>query len=263
MRRAWLSVVLFSAIGGCFTTSSAQEFLYNGDNGPAFWAELRPGWSACAGTGSDARQSPIDIRHARVDSRLKRLELRTYATPIDLINNGHSIEQQYEGTGSDIFFEGHLYDLTQFHFHTISEHTIQGRQGSMEMHAVFSEESTGNKLVIGTLFTVGKRQNPFLQALIDAGLPEKDGDATASGTVIDLSNGLTNTSAYYTYPGSLTTPPCSENVTWVILEQPAKMSSTQFEAFRRLLGNDFRPLQDLNGREVRATKWIEDDEDDD
>lgn len=101
--------------------------------------------------------------------------------------------------------------------------------------------------------------------MIDAGLPEKNGDTTVTDELIDLADALSSTSSYYTYLGSLTTPPCSENVTWIVLKKPEKFSQAQFEAFRRILGNDFRPLQDLNGRTVRATsqkpshKYDEDD----
>jgi carbonic anhydrase len=239
---------------GISATAGSQEFLYNGDNGPGFWSELSPDWGACAGIAEDARQSPINIRRVRYDKSLRRLQLVTYATTIDLINNGHTIEQHYEDTGSSIYFEGRQYDLLQFHFHTLSEHAIAGQQGAMEMHAVFSEAGSEDKLVVGTLFKVRQQANPFLQTLIDAGLPEKDGDSTESDESINLSDGLTKKSAYYTYPGSLTTPPCTENVTWIILKKSAKMTSEQYDAFRGILGNDFRPLQDLNGRVVRATK---------
>ncbi len=238
---------------GVAASSSAQEFSYNGDNGPGYWAELNPAWEACAGTGIDARQSPINIRSARFDRNLGRLLLETNPIAIDLINNGHTIEQHYEDTGSNINFEGKVYELSQFHFHTLSEHSIANKRGDMEMHAVFAEPVTDDKLVVGMLLTVGHRRNPFLQTLIDAGLPEKDGDDTQSGELIDLSDGLTDTSSYYTYAGSLTTPPCTENVTWVVLKNAASVSPAQYDEFRSILGNDFRPTQDLNDRVVRVT----------
>ena len=123
----------------------------------------------------------------------------------------------------------------------------------MELHAVFLEPGSGDNLVVGMLYEVSKKSNPFIQTLIDAGLPAKNGDTTVTYTLIDLADALTSTSSYYTYPGSLTTPPCSETVTWIVLQKPVKFSQAQFESFRRILGNDFRPLQDLNGRTVRAT----------
>lgn len=123
----------------------------------------------------------------------------------------------------------------------------------MELHAVFQEPESGDHLVLAMLYETGKRSNPFIQRLIDAGLPEKDGDTTVTGDQIDLADALTDTRSYYTYAGSLTTPPCSETVTWVILAKPAKLSHAQFEAFRDILGNNFRPLQDPNDRTIRAS----------
>jgi carbonic anhydrase len=231
----------------------AQEFQYSGDDGPAHWSELNAAWEACAGTESTARQSPIDIGKVAFDRSLRRLDLRTYPTTIDIFNNGHTIEQRYESTGSAIFFEGAEYELQQFHFHTLSEHTVNRKHGVMELHAVFS--SGGANLVLAVLFEIGSPTNPFIQQLIDAGLPERSGDTTTViDEAIDLADALTNTNSYFTYSGSLTTPPCSETVTWVVLTKPASVSHAQFEAFRRILGNNFRPLHAANDRVVRATR---------
>ena len=248
------AVIVATGLSFAGAVSAADaEFSYNGDNGPAYWWELNPEWGACAGTALDARQSPIDIDHVKIDWNLKPLELQTFPTTIDIFNNGHSIQQRYENTGSTIYFEGRAYELQQFHFHTLSEHAVEGERGAMELHAVFQEPGSGDNLVIGMLFEAGKKNNPFIQTLIDAGLPENNGDTTVTDELIDLADVLTSTSSYYTYPGSLTTPPCSENVTWIVLQKPAKFSQAQFQSFRRILGNDFRPLQDLNGRTVRGT----------
>jgi len=254
----WFKTLLATIVVAGFSfagsvNASDTEFSYNGDTGPAYWWELNPDWSACAGTALDARQSPIDIDHAKVDKNLKRLDLQTFPITIDIFNNGHSIQQRYENTGSNIYFENRVYELQQFHFHTLTEHAIKGERGSMELHAVFLEPASGDYLVVGMLYEVGEKNDPILQHLIDAGLPEKNGDTTKTDTLINLADALTNTSSYYTYLGSLTTPPCSETVTWVVLKKPAKFSQSQFESFRRILGNDFRPLQDLNGRTVRGT----------
>lgn len=94
---------------------------------------------------------------------------------------------------------------------------------------------------------------------MDAGLPRKSGDATHSTHAIDLADALTDTAAYYTYAGSLTTPPCSETVTWFVLKHPATLSKAQFASFNRILGDNFRPLQARNGRVVRSTVPHHDD----
>ena len=232
-KRPIASFMLVSA-GAAFTLLAAdvdaQEFQYTGDDGPAHWSELNPAWEACAGAEDSARQSPIDIGRADFDSRLTRLNLRTFPTTIDMFNNGHTIEQHYEETGSSISFDGVEYELRQFHFHTLSEHTVRSQHEDvmkmhavrnehdvMEMHAVFS--SGGLNLVVGVLFEIGFYVNPFIQKLIDAGLPATSTDTTETDDLINVADALTDTSAYYTYDGSLTTPPCSETVTWVTIAE--------------------------------------------
>jgi carbonic anhydrase len=109
------------------------------------------------------------------------------------------------------------------------------------------------------------KPNEFLDTLISAGLPEKKDDSVESHVTINLTEGLVRTSNYYTYPGSLTTPPCSEIVTWIVLKKQATMSEEQFKAFNRIMGNNFRPLQDRNARtiRVRASRYVHDDRGDD
>jgi len=147
---------------------------------------------------------------------------------------------------------GAVYELQQFHFHALSEHAVHGHRGAMEQHAVFKNLKDGTMAVVGVIYELGPKSH-FLDRLINAGLPQKSGDETHSGHSIDLADGLTDTAAYYTYAGSLTTPPCSETVTWFVLKHPATLSKAQFEAFNHILGNNFRPLQARNGRVVRST----------
>ena len=231
--------------------SAAPEFGYSGDNGPGFWGETS-GWEICAGTLPAARQSPLDIDRVVPDSHLGRLHLQLLETPVALTNNGHTIEEEYE-PGSSINLNGLVYDLAQFHFHTLSEHTIAGQHAVMELHAVFADPASSNKAVVGLLFLIGK-SNRFISGLTASGLPRKSGDVVeAPSHAINLKDVLTNTGRYYTYPGSLTTPPCTETVTWFVLHDYAQLSREQFEAFRGILGNNFRPVQKPNGRTIRAT----------
>jgi carbonic anhydrase len=123
----------------------------------------------------------------------------------------------------------------------------------MELHVVFAAPGSDKKAVIGMLYTIG-RKNAFLSALLASGLPQKSGDEIdAPLRLVNVADALTDTSQYYTYPGSLTTPPCSETVTWFVLKGRAELSEEQFEAFRHVLGNNFRPLQKLNDRVAHAT----------
>lgn len=232
--------------------TGGPEFAYSGDNGPGFWGET-PGWEACAGTSRTQRQSPIDIDNIVLDRRLARLQLLLHETPLALTNNGHTIEEEYE-PGSSLTVNGVVYGLSQFHFHSLSEHTVAGQHAAMELHAVFADPASNNKAVVGQLFVTGKT-NRFIADLLSHGLPVKSGDdVNVPSQMINVADALTNTSRYYTYAGSLTTPPCTETVTWFVLHEYAQMSSEQDEAFRHILGNNFRPVQMRNGRTIRSTE---------
>jgi len=247
-----ISIAAVGVWGGVrAVAATTPDIVYSGDNGPGFWGEVA-GWEACAGTSATARQSPIDIDRIAVDRRLAPLRLQLHETPLALTNNGHSIEQEYE-PGSTLALDGTIYDLTQFHFHTLSEHTVAGQHGVMELHAVFADPASDKKAVIGMLYAIGTPSR-FISELMADGLPRKSGDEVVDpAKSINVGDALTNTARYYTYPGSLTTPPCSETVTWLVLHDFAQVSKTQFEAFRTILGNDFRPLQHRNGRTIRSS----------
>src|SRR5262245_37060603 len=162
LRRSTLASLLLATT---FTSglARADEFAYSGDHGPGFWSET-PGWEACGRTTEPgARQTPIDIRDVTPDPRLRRLDLRIFETEISLINNGHTIEQEYEN-GSHLILNGAEYELQQFHFHTLSEHAVNGHRGVMEQHAVFKNLGDGTMVVVGVLYEIGHGSR-FLQRL--------------------------------------------------------------------------------------------------
>ena len=238
----------------CSLTMSAQAtssahgtaFSYSGDIGPGFWDEIS---SACAAT-STSRQSPIDIDHPQVDRSLTPLDTELGETSYTLKNPGYTVVATPQTAGT-LILNGTTFTLLQFHFHTLSEHTIDQKHSVMELHAVFQDASS-NYAVIGVLFRIGKA-NPFLAKILSAGLPQKTTSSTVTVSDLNLANAFTDLSSYYTYPGSLTTPPCSETVTWLLLRQQAELTASQLEEFRKVLGNDFRPVQPLNNRVVRVT----------
>ena len=240
---------LVMGIVSCIPATAQEEFTYNGDTGPGYWSDLEKDFSACAPSPA-GHQSPIDIDAVIEDPRLGPLNLILTEMPFTLVNNGHTImaTPKYGGT---LAIDRDNYTLTQFHFHTLSEHAVDGERGVMELHAVFTD-SHGNNAVVGMLYKIG-RPNQFLEKLIAAGLPKLTTSAPVTVDRLGLDDAFTDTSRYYTYQGSLTTPPCSENVKWLVLKQWAELSPEQFEAFRTILGNDFRPLQKRNQRVVRAT----------
>jgi carbonic anhydrase len=224
------------------TTRAAEPvtFEYSGDSGPAFWGELSPEWSACSGAGG--RQTPIDISPSEnlpSLAILTRLQFSLRPTAIELVNTGHTLELEYE-PGSTLTFNGVVYDLLQFHFHTLSEHTVDGARYPMEQHAVFKDSRTGNLAVLGMFYKIGAPSS-FLGTFTD--LPLRKGQRVESHRTISLADSLTSTDSYFAYRGSLTTPPCSEIVTWFVLKTPAEMSQAQFEGAWRIMGNNFRPTQ--------------------
>lgn len=248
-------VLAAAALGGCgnddYNGGSAEEnksFAYTGDVGPAYWAELDPeNNGACL---SDTSQSPVDVTGAVPDASLTALSLELRDTAIHMINNGHTLELEYH-EGSSMGLNGNTYDLLQFHFHTLSEHAVSGQRGAMELHAVFKDAASGNLAVIGMLYNIGE-ENSFLEHLVDH-LPPEPGESVEIENEVNLLDGLTDTSQYFRYSGSLTTPPCSPIVTWTVLKQPATMSESQFQAFQTIMGNNFRPLQKLNDRQISMT----------
>jgi len=232
-------------------TVAAGEFAYTGDKGPAFWAESADA-PACAASPT-ARQTPIDISRAVPDRQLAPLNLDLEETSVVLNNPGYNV-RAVPAIRQELILNGDPYKMIEFHFHTLAEHTVDGKQGVMELHAVFLDEDTETQLaVIGVIYQIGK-PNPFLRTLLANGLPQKSTSAPIHVGSIDLSKAFTNTARYYTYAGSLTTPPCSPTVQWFVLQDWAEMSPQQFQTFHEVLGNNFRPLQQRNGRVIRVTK---------
>jgi carbonic anhydrase len=262
LRYRWLGIgkgaLLASLLGWllCCTlpvsaqTAKAAEghatFSYTGDSSPGFWDEIN---SACATT-STSRQSPIDINKAEVDRNLTPLVTELAETSFTMKNPGYTVVAT-PATSGTLILNGTTFKLLQFHFHTLSEHTINGEHAVMELHAVFQDDNS-NLAVIGVLYGIGKA-NPFLAKILSAGLPQKTTSDPVTISDLNVANAFTDLSSYYTYSGSLTTPPCSETVTWLVLKQQAELSASQYQEFRKVLGNDFRPVQAQNGRMVRAT----------
>ncbi len=216
------------------------EWEYEGESNTA-------NWGTCYAQCSGQLQSPVDITGVVVSPGLVALETQYESVPIDLVNNGHTIEFEYEA-GSKLTLNGRDYDLVQFHFHTDSEHTRDGQRYPMETHLVHKDEITGNLVVVGILFKEGK-ENTFLANFID-NLPEDDDAHYTSQSKVNIKDLLPQSTAYYTYTGSLTTPPCSEIVTWFVMKSPVETSSDQISKFHEIIKNNYRPLQPLNDRKI-------------
>lgn len=214
---------------------------YSGKEGPEHWSELNPEYSPC---NNGYSQSPINISRTYL-TKLKPLSLNYKSAGIDLINNGHTIEERIK-PGSNAIIDGQKYNLLQFHFHTPSEHTVNGKHYPMELHLVH-ENNSGQIAVVGIFFKKGK-PNSTLQKLIN-NLPEGINKPVVNKNIkIDIEKLLPSERSYFHYFGSLTTPACKEGVSWNIFTTPVEASQKQIEIFHKIMGNNARPVQPLHNR---------------
>jgi carbonic anhydrase len=225
-------------------TKSASHWSYSGDEGPDHWGALSSDYALCA-TGKS--QTPIDISVTKAANGLASLLFNYPALTPTWGNNGHTLQMDYPA-GGRLTVGDRDYDLAQFHFHAPSEHTVNGVAFPMEMHIVH-KDAAGNLAVIGVLIKAGAA-NPAYQAIWTR-VPATAGDAFSLGTTLDPASLLPASRDYYTYSGSLTTPPCTEGVRWLLMTNPVELSAEQIAAFTRVYGANSRPVQALNGRDVQ------------
>ena len=218
---------------------------YKGEEGPESWGKLKPEYEACSNGKS---QSPIDITGA--DSQnLPAIAFNYQPSALNVLNNGHTIQVDYD-EGSSIEIEGGKYSLKQFHFHGPSEHTLKGVHSPLEVHLV--HQNDGGQLAVVAVMIESGGENQAL-APVWKNLPKGSGqERKPDGVKVNAKDFLPAEQLYYSYDGSLTTPPCSEGVKWFVLTRPIDMSNTQFAAFKVLFDHNNRPVQPLNVRMVRV-----------
>ncbi len=227
----------------------ARHWSYSGEGGPPHWAELDHGYEAC-GTGKS--QSPIDIRSRDVRKEtLPALQFDYRSTPLRIVDNGHTIQVNV-GPGSSLKVGGERYELVQFHFHHPSEERIDGKGFDMVVHLVH-RNSKGQLAVVAVPIRSGNRN--ALLATLSSHLPKQKEQVTeVQGVTIDPAALLPSDHGYYAYSGSLTTPPCTEGVRWMVLKSPITTSPDEIATFSALYPNNARPVQHLNGRQVLASQ---------
>jgi len=218
---------------------------YKGASGPAHWGDMKPDFSLCK-TGKT--QSPIDIRSAAA-SNLAPLKFQYKEGPLKIIDNGHTIQVNV-ASGSYLVANGDQYELLQLHFHKPSEETINGKRYDMVAHLVHRNWQ-GNLGVVAVLLTQGK-DNGIIKTIWDNIPPESGKEVTVSGKTLNVDGLLPASRAYYTFAGSLTTPPCTEGVTWFVLKSPVEASAAQVTRFGKIYDNNARNIQPANGRAIKA-----------
>jgi len=226
-------------------SDAAPHWGYTGHHGATHWAEMDPAFETCA---KGSRQSPIDIS-TTVKEALPALEFQYSSAAPTLVNNGHTVQVNVPA-GSRLTVGDKSYELLQFHFHTPSEETLKGRHTAMVAH--FVHKSTAGELgVVGVLIQPGVPNKAFEPVFTH--LPRPGEKIIVEALEIKLADMLPSNLGYYAFEGSLTTPPCSEGVHWMVLKQPITLAPAQIKAFRRLFPANARPVQPLQGRVVRES----------
>ncbi len=243
----------------------ASHWGYTGSSGPTGWHSLSEAYALC---GSGKRQSPVDIWN-EVPADLYPLHFQYQAIPLLVLNNGHTLQANYNTLGqaetvtiggkaypvkgkpvynSTLMMGDVPYKLLQFHFHTPSEHARDGRRYAMEVHLVH-KSADGNLAVVGVLLKRG-RENPTLKKVLDHVSGNINEVKHVQGVSINAADLLPANRDVFHYSGSLTTPPCSENVNWYVMKTPVEVSDAQVKQFAKLIGENARPLQSMHWRQM-------------
>jgi carbonic anhydrase len=249
MRPRRLAARRVSALALCLAgaTATAAEaaprWSYSGADGPDRWAALSNAFATC---GSGHQQSPIDLT-AAASRDLANPEIAYQASEATIVDNGHTVELDLARGGSTLTVDGVPYALVQFHFHSPSEHTVNGNSFAVELHLV--HQADGGALAVIGVFIAGGAENPALVPLL-AALPSKENREVRLRAPFDPATLLPEDRRAYRYTGSLTTPPCSEGVTWLVMQTPITASGQQIAALARALGGNNRPVQGRGDREL-------------
>ncbi|KAL6661284.1 hypothetical protein ACP70R_000668 [Stipagrostis hirtigluma subsp. patula] len=241
-------------------TEREEEFSYvPGEvNGPERWGMIKPEWAEC---GTGRMQSPIDLSHERV-SLVRSLGYLNHSyrpAEASIVNRGHDIMIRFHGDAGSFVINGTTYYLRQLHWHSPTEHTVDGRRYDMELHMVH-ESAAKKAVVIGMLYEVGapdaflRKLEPFIRRIADRRAREEPVG------MVDPRGARGRASVYYRYMGSLTTPPCAEGVIWTIVKRVRTVSKYQMDLLREAVHDDkennARPLQKVNHRDISIFRPI-------
>lgn len=222
---------------------AAPHWSYDGAAGPNHWAELEAKFSMCS---AGKNQSPVNLTNF-VKAQLSPIKFDYKAGGHQVLDNGHTIQVNYV-PGSTITLDGHVFELKQFHAHAPSENTINGKSFPMEAHFVHAD-ANGNLAVIALMFEEGAA-NPELDKAWKQ-MPTKEGEQAELKEPVLGTSVMPDDKAYYRFNGSLTTPPCSEGVTWLVLKKSVTASKEQIERFSEVMHHhNNRPVQPLNARVI-------------
>ncbi len=235
-----ISIAGFLLPVSIFADTIQSDWGYGGAANPSAWGKLTPEFRTCA---VGMEQSPIDLKDAVTGSSAPII-FNYKSSPLIVVNNGHTIRIDY-APGSSISIDGEVYTLLQFHFHTPSEHQIDGIATAMELHLVH-RNLTDKLAVVGVMMETGT-EHPLINKIWRS-IPLSGQTNIIKTTTINAADLLPTRKSYYSYAGSLTTPPCSEGVKWYVLESPISVAVEQLDRFKMFYPVDARPIQPSNDR---------------
>lgn len=245
----WLGAIVLAVWGGVGCAPPAQiepddvPWSYEGATGPEEWGSLSPEFALC---GTGVMQSPVNLTGA-ITAPLPGPTFRYQAAPLEIVNLGHTLQINY-APGSQLVLGDESYELLQYHFHTPGEHLLDGREFPMALHLVHRNAS-GQLAVVGVLIETGA-ENAALRSAWGR-LPTSEGQTYRDpGIRISAQDLLPSDQSNYRYAGSLTTPPCTEGVRWIVMAEPIEMSAAQIQALNAIIHTSNRPVQPLGARHL-------------
>lgn len=229
-----------AAIANASEDKGGQSWGYEGEYGPERWGAVSPANITCS---IGRQQSPIDLRNP-IPAELSDIQVHFRPSKLEVLNNGHTIEVVVP-KGSFMVLDGMRYELLQFHFHHPSEHLVEGSSFPMEAHFVH-KSAKGDLAVLGAFIAAGE-EHPMLKRVWDR-MPMEGGKTVRDATIVRPADLLPDDHEHFRYAGSLTTPPCSEIVSWIVFNEPIEASNAQIQKFAGLFPLNARPVQPMNRR---------------
>ena len=219
---------------------------YDGEGGPEHWGKLKADYAVCA---SGLRQSPIDLRDG-IAVDLEPIQFAYAPTAFRVVDGGRNLQVAVYGGGFSLL--GKYYELTRIQFHRPSEVTVDGRSYAMDAQ-LMHKSADGKQAIVSVLFENGD-ENPMVQMVLNNLPLDSGGEVVPPEQSIDVNRLLPDSRRYFTFMGSLTTPPCTEDVLWLVLKQPQQLSPEQLSIFQRLYPPNARPLQPGYGRIIKESR---------
>jgi carbonic anhydrase len=241
-----LALISFATLSAA---QQAAEWNYFGKTGPLGWGKLDPAYKTCS---NGHEQSPLDIRGAHLNKSLQPIDFHYLAGTETLENNGRTIIV-HVNPGSYIEAGGKRYNLIQYEFRTPSEEAVKGKLTDMSVQFLHKSDD-GQMAILAVRLAENQDAPNAVLATLFSQLPRKAGETTKITDLVNPGGLIPADRSYWTYMGSLTTPPCTEGVRWFVFQQPVTLSRTQLRNYTSLFRMNTRPLQDSHGRQIEASQ---------